>query len=63
VRRLPPSVARHQRLGLPFFSPAPPLAGADPRFLDIAPLYAGVCAREIDRVVPAAEAVALLDPT
>jgi len=63
VRRLPPSVARHQRLGLPFFSPAPPLAGADPRFLEIAPLYAGVCAREIDRVVPAAEAVALLDPT
>jgi nitronate monooxygenase len=62
VRRLPPGIARHQRVGLPFFGPAPLLAGADERLLDVTPLYAGVCAREIDRVVPAAGAVALLDP-
>jgi hypothetical protein len=34
----------------------------DDRLLEVTPLYAGVCARRIDRVVPAAEAVALLDP-
>jgi hypothetical protein len=34
----------------------------DERLLEVTPLYAGVCAREIDQVVPAAEAVALLSP-
>jgi NAD(P)H-dependent flavin oxidoreductase YrpB (nitropropane dioxygenase family) len=63
VRRLPPSVARGQRVGVPFFSPAPPLAGAEASLLEVTPLYAGVCAREIERVVPAASAVDLLDPT
>jgi hypothetical protein len=40
----------------------PALEGMGERLLDVTPLYAGVCAREIDRVVPAAEAVAPLDP-
>jgi hypothetical protein len=60
---LPPALARaRQRVGLPFYAPAPALEGMDERLLEVTPLYAGVCAREIDRVVPAAEAVALLDP-
>jgi NAD(P)H-dependent flavin oxidoreductase YrpB (nitropropane dioxygenase family) len=67
VRRLPRSAAaallHHQRAGLPFFCPAPPLAGMDDGLLEVTPLYAGVCAREIHTVVPATEAVALLDPT
>jgi NAD(P)H-dependent flavin oxidoreductase YrpB (nitropropane dioxygenase family) len=63
VRRLPPALAlRGQRVGLPFYAPSPALEGMDERLLEVTPLYAGVCAREIDRVVPAAEAVALLDP-
>jgi NAD(P)H-dependent flavin oxidoreductase YrpB (nitropropane dioxygenase family) len=63
VRRLPaPALLRRQRVALPFYSPAAPLAGMDDRLLEVTPLYAGVCARRIDRVVPAAEAVALLDP-
>jgi hypothetical protein len=34
----------------------------DERLVDVAPLYAGEAVRRIDRVVPAAEAVALLTP-
>jgi NAD(P)H-dependent flavin oxidoreductase YrpB (nitropropane dioxygenase family) len=51
-----------QRAGVPLYSPAPPVAGMDERLVDVAPLYAGEAVRRIDRVVPAAEAVALLTP-
>jgi nitronate monooxygenase len=66
LQRLPPALATatlgRQRVGIPFFGPAAPLAGMDERLLDVAPLYAGECAREIDRVLPAATAVRQLSP-
>lgn len=67
LQRLPPSVAtttlRWQRVALPFFGPAAALQGMDERLLEVTPLYAGVCAREIHGIIPAAEAVKALDPT
>lgn len=67
LRRLPPSavaatIAR-QRVAVPLYGPSAPLRGMDDRLLDVTPLYAGVCAREIGTVVPAADAVRALDPT
>ena len=66
LQRLPARVATaslsRQRVGLPFFGPSAPLAGMDERLLDVAPLYAGECARSITTVVPAADAVAALVP-
>ncbi len=66
MRRLPPAAAaaalRRQRLALPFYGPMAPLAGMDERLLEVAPLYAGRCAAEIDRVVDAASAVRALSP-
>jgi NAD(P)H-dependent flavin oxidoreductase YrpB (nitropropane dioxygenase family) len=49
-----------QRLALPLYSPAAPLAGMDERLVDVTPLYAGEAALRVDTVVPAAEAVARL---
>lgn len=43
-------------------SPNPALAGHPDAAVEEAPLYAGECARHIAAVVPAAEAVAALDP-
>jgi hypothetical protein len=43
-------------------SPNPALAGHADATVDHAPLYAGECARDVDAVVPAAQAVAALDP-
>jgi len=43
-------------------SPNPALAGQPDAAVDAAPLYAGECARHIDAVLPAAAAVAALDP-
>jgi NAD(P)H-dependent flavin oxidoreductase YrpB (nitropropane dioxygenase family) len=67
LQRLPPRAATatmsRQRAGVPFFGPAATLEGMDARLLDVTPLYAGVCAREIESVVPAAEAVRALDPS
>jgi nitronate monooxygenase len=64
LRRLPPGVVgatvRRQRVGLPFYGPMAPLRGMDDRLLEVTPLYAGTCAREIDAVVPAADAVRAL---
>jgi len=66
LRRLPPRTAtatlRHQRLGLPLYGPAAVLAGMDERLVEVTPLYAGQCARDIGTVVPAADAVAQLSP-
>jgi nitronate monooxygenase len=66
LQRLPPSAAtatlRHQRLGLPLYGPAAALAGMDERLIEVTPLYAGACAREIETVVPAADAVRELSP-
>ena len=52
-----------QRVGLPLYGPAPPTRGMPQRVLEVTPLYAGACVSAIDRVVPAADAVALLAPT
>jgi NAD(P)H-dependent flavin oxidoreductase YrpB (nitropropane dioxygenase family) len=66
LRRLPAAAAaaalRVQRPGVPLFGPAAALEGMDDRLLEATPLYAGVVAREIRHLVPAAEAVRLLDP-
>ena len=43
-------------------SPNPVLASDPDDAVERGPLYAGACARAIDSVIPAAEAVALLDP-
>lgn len=50
-------LASLQRVGVPVFGPAPPLAGMPERLLDVTPLYAGECVRHIDAVVDAADAV------
>jgi nitronate monooxygenase len=66
VRHLPIGAAaaslRRQRVGVPFFGPAAMVEGMDERLLEVTPLYAGRCAREITSVIPAAEAVRLLTP-
>jgi nitronate monooxygenase len=61
-RRMPLSAPapRMQMRCLPFYSPAPALAGMPDRLVEVTPLYAGECAREIAHVVPAAQAVAEL---
>jgi NAD(P)H-dependent flavin oxidoreductase YrpB (nitropropane dioxygenase family) len=55
-------LAAVQRRGLPFFSPALPLAGMPDDSVDRCALYAGESARRITDIVPAAEAVARLTP-
>ncbi len=66
LRRLPPATSAaalsRQRLSVPFFGPAAPLAGMDDRLLDVTPLYAGECAREITELAGAADAVRALSP-
>ena len=66
LRRLPPAASAaalsRQRVSLPFFGPAAPLAGTDDRLLEVTPLYAGECAREITEVAGAADAVRALSP-
>jgi nitronate monooxygenase len=64
--RLPGSLRRRalvaQRPGRPFFSPAPPVAGAPASLVEAAPLYAGETVTRIDQVRPAAELVRDLAP-
>jgi NAD(P)H-dependent flavin oxidoreductase YrpB (nitropropane dioxygenase family) len=64
ARRAPLSTLRAlprlQRLQLPLYSPGAALAGMPDRVVDVTPLYAGACVREIDAIVPAAKAVAML---
>jgi nitronate monooxygenase len=54
------TLAVRQRAGLPFFTPALPLAGMPESAVDSTALYAGESARRLHEVVPAAQAVALL---
>jgi nitronate monooxygenase len=54
------TVAMRQRAGLPFFTPALPLAGMPESAVDSTALYAGESASRLHEVVPAAQAVALL---
>jgi NAD(P)H-dependent flavin oxidoreductase YrpB (nitropropane dioxygenase family) len=49
--------SRAQRLSVPLYSPAAPRPDADPRVLEVAPLYAGESARRVRRVVGAEDAV------
>jgi nitronate monooxygenase len=65
LQRLPQSketfaVAGHQRLWLPLYSPMSARPGMPEESVEVTPLYAGVCVRDIHRIVPAAEAVAEL---
>ena len=46
-----------QRAAVPLFGPVAPLEGMPDRVVEVAPLYAGECVREIHAVVPAADAV------
>jgi nitronate monooxygenase len=54
------TVAMRQRAGLPFLTPALPLAGMPESAVDSTALYAGESASRLHEVVPAAQAVALL---
>jgi nitronate monooxygenase len=67
LRRLPASAAIKlaplQRASMPFYGPGAFLEGMDERLVEVMPLYAGECVREIDEVVPAAEAVKRLTPS
>ena len=65
-RRLPLTaldpLAARQRVGIPLFSPALPLAGMPAESVDRTALYAGETLHRIDSVIPAREAVAKLVP-
>jgi nitronate monooxygenase len=56
------TLLKHQRPGLPLFTPGVPLAGMPVRTVDSAALYAGDTVRRLNDVIPAAEAVARLTP-
>ena len=51
------TMARLQHPALPVFSPGPALRGMPSRTVDTTALYGGVVARDIHRVIPAADAV------
>jgi hypothetical protein len=56
-------VAARQQAWLPLYSPVSARPGMNAAAVEVTPLYAGVCVRDIHRVVPAAEAVAeLVEP-
>ncbi|HEV3002486.1 MAG TPA: nitronate monooxygenase [Solirubrobacteraceae bacterium] len=46
-----------QRPWLPLYGPAAPLAGMPDRLVEVTPLYAGECVRDVRALVPAADAV------
>jgi nitronate monooxygenase len=56
------TLLKHQRPGLPLFTPGAPLAGMPARTVDSAALYAGDTVRRLNDIIPAAEAVARLTP-
>lgn len=56
-------MTRLQRLGLPLYGPAPPLAGMPDRLLEVTPLYAGEQVRAMRDVLTAEEAVRALAPS
>jgi NAD(P)H-dependent flavin oxidoreductase YrpB (nitropropane dioxygenase family) len=53
-----PRLVAAQRTNIPLYSPYPLTQGQEPRFLDVTPLYAGRCVRDIDALRPAADVVA-----
>jgi nitronate monooxygenase len=53
-------IAKLQDARVPLFSPGPALAGMPDRVVEATPLYGGECARRIEAIVPAAEALATL---
>jgi nitronate monooxygenase len=61
VRHAPPkgvgAAVRRQRVSVPLYTPAALLRGMDERLLEVVPLYAGECVRQIDALMPAAEIV------
>jgi NAD(P)H-dependent flavin oxidoreductase YrpB (nitropropane dioxygenase family) len=65
LQRLPQSketyaIAGHQRPWLPLYSPVSAWPWMPAESVEVTPLYAGVCVREIHRIISAAEAVAEL---
>lgn len=61
--RLANRMATLQRQHIPLYSPIALTEGMDESLLEVTPLYAGECVREIEQIVPAAEAVQMLSPT
>jgi NAD(P)H-dependent flavin oxidoreductase YrpB (nitropropane dioxygenase family) len=55
-------LAALQRLGLPFFTPTPPVSGMPAGASDCCALYAGETALRLHDILPAAQAVELLAP-
>lgn len=49
-----------QRISIPLYSPAPVTRDMDSQYLNVTPLYAGRCVREIQQLRPAGEVVAEL---
>jgi hypothetical protein len=50
-------MVRHQRVGVPFFTPLPPSHGSPDRLLETSPLYAGQTVARIHDIAPAASIV------
>lgn len=61
--RLAKRMATLQRQHIPLYGPTALIEGMDERLLEVMPLYAGECVREIEQIVPAAQAVQMLSPT
>jgi nitronate monooxygenase len=60
--RVQAAVVQRQRIGLPLFSPSPPVDGMPTRLVDLTPLYAGQAVARIGDIKPAAEIVRTLSP-
>jgi nitronate monooxygenase len=67
LQRAPAGLANRmatlQRQHIPLYGPAALIEGMDEKLLEVMPLYAGECVREIEQIVPAAQAVQMLNPT
>jgi nitronate monooxygenase len=61
--RLANRMATLQRQHIPLYGPTALIEGMDEGLLEVTPLYAGECVREIEQIVPAAQAVQMLSPT
>jgi NAD(P)H-dependent flavin oxidoreductase YrpB (nitropropane dioxygenase family) len=59
---VPGRLPRMQRVAVPLFGPEALLEGADSRFIEVTPLYAGECVRRIGAIVPAEHIVRELAP-
>jgi NAD(P)H-dependent flavin oxidoreductase YrpB (nitropropane dioxygenase family) len=58
--RMAERLIRLHSKNIPLFSPSPVLVGLKERLVEVTPLYAGECVRNIAKVLPAGEIVAML---